>query len=140
QGATGPTGAQGATGPTGAQGPTGPTGSFSGSFTGATTFNGGPHIFQTGNVGIGPTNPTAAALQVVRPASSTGFVARIEHASPNGDGLLAYVNTSSPARSVFQAAGNGLGLYVRGNDHVGIGLLTPSSKLHVRNGIASGLP
>src|SRR5262249_12285071 len=59
QGATGPTGAQGATGPTGAQGPTGPTGSFSGSFTGATTFNGGPHIFQTGNVGIGPTNPTA---------------------------------------------------------------------------------
>jgi len=146
QGATGPTGAQGAigpqgaTGPTGAQGetgPQGPTGTFTGMFTGATTFNGGPHVFQTGNVGIGTTNP-GVALHVVRsPTSPPDFVTRIEQANPNGDGFLAYVNSLSPARTVFQATGNGIGLYVKGNDHVGIGLLTPISKLHVRNGIAT---
>src|SRR5215813_13023286 len=59
QGSQGPPGAQGPQGATGPAGPQGPQGAFSGSFTGATTFNGGPHVFHSGAVAIGTSNPFA---------------------------------------------------------------------------------
>ena len=63
QGPAGPTGPTGAQGPQGPPGPAGPPGPFSGTFSGATTFQGGPHSFTSGNVGIGTAAP-AARLQV----------------------------------------------------------------------------
>ncbi len=63
QGPQGPAGPQGQPGPPGAQGqpgpagPAGPPGTFTGTFTGMTTFLGGPHSFQSGNVGIGTNSP-----------------------------------------------------------------------------------
>jgi len=130
-GTQGPSGAQGATGPTGPVGPEGPPGTFTGMFTGATTFNGGPHSFQSGNVGIGTTNPMVA-LHVVRPASSTGNAAQIDQVSANGDGLQVYVNTALAASTVFHAVSNAEGgLIVKGNGNVGIGTLNPNARFHV---------
>jgi len=130
-GATGPQGPSGAQGPQGAPGPTGPqgpSGTFSGSFTGTTTFNGGPHIFQTGLVGIG-TNSPIADLHIA--PNSNRFALRIDQ-NINGQGLLSYVNTMSPAKIVFQASSNAGYLQVNGDGNVGIGTGAPTSRLAVR--------
>src|SRR5262249_44944778 len=118
----------GATGPAGSQGPQGPPGTFTGSFTGATTFNGGPHVFQSGLVGIGMSTPFAD-LQIA--PNSNRFALAIEQGA-NGDGLLAYVNTTSSTRTVFTAASNVSGLTLYGNGNVAIGPTTPTARLAVR--------
>ena len=130
-GAPGPQGPPGDQGPQGVPGPTGPqgpAGTFSGSFTGATTFNGGPHIFQSGLVGIG-TNSPIADLHIA--PNSNRFALRIDQ-NVNGQGLLSYVNTFSPAKIVFQASSNAGYLQVNGDGNVGIGTGTPTSRLAVR--------
>src|SRR5215468_4794052 len=127
QGSQGLAGAQGPQGATGPAGPLGPPGAFSGSFTGGTTFNGGPHVFHSGAVGIG-TNSPLADLHIA--PNSNRFALRIDQ-NANGDGLLAYVNTTTPAQRVFNASGNTDGLLINGDGTVGIGT-NPTARLAVR--------
>src|SRR5262249_51360931 len=127
QGSQGPPGAQGpqgATGPAGPQGPQGPSGTFTGSFTGATPFNGGPHVVQSGYVGIGAFTSPIADLHIA--PSSNRFALRIDQ-NVNGDGLLAYVNTTSATRTVFTAVSNVPGLTLYGNGNVAIGPTIPTA-------------
>jgi len=76
----------------------------------------------TGPLGIAP-NSTSLALRI-----DQGI---------NGDGILAYVNTTSGTRTVLAANSNVVGLNVQGNGNVGIGTTSPGAKLavHVDSGI-----
>lgn len=97
---------------------------------------GGKTAFIGGNVGIGTTSPIVP-LHIA--PNSNNFALRIDQGS-NGNGLLAYVNTASDERTVLTAASNVVGLYVKGNGHVGIGTTTPSARLHIHSpGATSGI-
>jgi len=76
-------------------------------------------IAQSGNVGIGTSDPVGSALRVVQQDT-------------NGHGISAHVNTTSGTRYVFSATSNtGVGLHVKGDGNVGIGTQVPQAKLDV---------
>jgi hypothetical protein len=125
-GPTGPTGVQGNTGPTGpastVAGPTGPTGA-------ASTVPG-----PTGPTGvIGPTGPTGAASTVAGPTGSTGPTGPTgSGATPGGSNTNVQFNNSG----AFGGSNN----FVWNGTNVGIGLSSPSYKLHTYgSGISGGI-
>ncbi len=83
-------------------------------------------------VGIGTTSPIAN-LHIT--PNSNLFAFRIDQ-GVNGDGILAYVNTTSSARTLLSVASNVSGFYVKGNGYAGLGTGSPTSRLDV-NGDAS---
>jgi hypothetical protein len=145
-GPTGPTGAAGPTGPTGASGtgPTGPTGATGAASTvpGPTGPQGvaGPTGAQgvavpTGPTGaqgnIGPTGPTGAASTVAGPTGSTGPT------GPTGSGATpGGVNTNVQFNN--SGAFGGSSSFVWNGTNVGIGLSSPSAKLHTYGAGVSG--
>ncbi len=147
-GPTGPTGAAGPTGPTGASGtgPTGPTGA-----TGAASTVPGPTGPQgvagpTGSQGVagptgptgaqgnvGPTGPTGAASTVAGPTGSTGPTGPTgSGATPGGSNTNVQFNNSG--------AFGGSSSFVWNGTNVGIGLSSPSAKLHTYGtGVSGGI-
>jgi hypothetical protein len=121
-GVAGGPGPQGPTGPAGPQGLQGPPGTFTGSFTGVTNFSGGPHIFQSGNVGIGTAIP-GARLHVVG-----GF----RH------GGVGEINIDYGPNPRFPSILGGR-LKILEDGKVGIGTTSPRTELHVLGRIATGL-
>jgi hypothetical protein len=75
----------------------------------------------------------------------TGSALRID-TGQNADGLLTYVNTTSAARTVLAASSNAGAFALKGDGtvlilgKVGIGLVTPASRLHVQNGPSGWFP
>ena len=83
------------------------------------------------NVGIGASPSSADRLKIL--GNSAGSALRVEQ-SGSGSGILAYVNTTSSAQTIFQATSNVSGLSVLGNGQTLIGLATssPSYDLQTR--------
>jgi collagen type VII alpha len=117
-GATGSVGATGADGATGPQGPAGPTGSV-----GATGATGSVGV--TGPAGANGATGATGADGPTGPTGATGFLQNGDSAgdTPYWDGT-AWVTTSS---NVFNNGGN-----------VGVGSLTPGSKLSVEGNVSVG--
>ena len=101
------------------------------SYSGTSTAPANGLIVQ-GNVGIGTNNP-GMPLQIA--ANNAGYAIRLDQGSTVGDGALFYINTTSSARTIFQAASNVVGFAVKGNGYVGIGVSSPDQKLHVVDNI-----
>jgi hypothetical protein len=119
-------GLNGPTGPTGSAGPTGPTGASGSGPTGPT----GP----TGVIGAtGPTGATGAASTVAGPTGSTGPTGPTgSGATPGGSNTNVQFNNSG----AFGGSNN----FVWNGTNVGIGLSSPSYKLHTYgSGISGGI-
>ncbi|HEY0980159.1 MAG TPA: tail fiber domain-containing protein, partial [Candidatus Paceibacterota bacterium] len=87
-------------------------------------------IETNGNVGIGTTNPSTIRLYVETNAAAYGQYIYNPHASGNGLGIQAALDSTHYALNVVTGNNNPL-FMVRGDGRVGIGTTNPYTKLHV---------
>jgi len=79
-------------------------------------------------IGIGTSDPLR---KLDLRDNSTGTAAFIQQGNTSGDGLTVYANISSATQNIFKAINNTTGLYVMGDNKVGIGNSIPSSILSI---------